>query len=55
MEVLQNAAPQLHPIDIKRLGTRFKPMTSNVREPITVDEIFGKAPYNQISSARTYP
>lgn len=42
MEVLQNAAPKLHPIDKNRVGIRFKPMASGVRELITVDEIFGE-------------
>nr|CDS30483.1 protein of unknown function DUF59 [Hymenolepis microstoma] len=40
MEILQNAAPQLHPIDSNRLGIRFKPATSSDREPISVEEIF---------------
>ncbi|KAM7533509.1 hypothetical protein Aperf_G00000125228 [Anoplocephala perfoliata] len=40
MEILQNAAPKLHPVDKNRVGIRFRPMASNVRELITVAEIF---------------
>ncbi|VDM31632.1 unnamed protein product [Hydatigera taeniaeformis] len=40
MEVLQNAAPRLYPVDKSRVGVHFKPLTSSTREPITAAEVF---------------
>ncbi|VDD77763.1 unnamed protein product [Mesocestoides corti] len=40
MELLQNAAPRLHPTGKGRIGSEFKPRSSTTREPITAAEVF---------------